>query len=1315
MGVIADCKNPSELALLARTRSGRGESEEKDSEEEEKEDCEEPYSFEWENNLAMHEDSLSIMSGSIDTALGKGLKIWITTDSGSMTQLVSKKFAQRMKLPTTKMKIDDRFCINGPGGGRDNVTEEVELSVKLKVKEEKVTDQTYEENEEEEETYTIKMNFGVCEDLPVPILWGGGQMRQHGLLDYHTQRVLSLKKPKGGRYVTQSTSWMGACADMETQGDARIKPALKHYLPSKDRMTNMVSGGRQTHNTQASLFPGKDNVVRIARHNARIDEGYNSITLVNATEIEEEFGGAITVIESVANGEAFIVVRNNRNQPIQLQPGKLKLQVSPAICLPSIHRESDLDFESSKQLMEDLGIKNKEQDELTEMEEVFRVNNVGATKELSDPSSFFSWNMNGLTQRVGKDELKERFYKQLEAASPDIVCLQEVKLRSMEGDPERIKENSEDEECWKQFYKPLKKEYKAYMSLAETRYGGQIVLVRRRFKEPTAYFNMEKKQGHIKGGRYINLEFDNLDVISLYAPFNGQGKPHQLERRQEWDKQLRKALAKNIKPEGSQLKPKFVVGDMNVTHTEMDISPHKYFWGKQGNQEVDEKDRGFGGSTTNERDRFTELMDCGGMVDTMQELRPGENKTKRYTWRGQGKFFGKGMRLDYGFVDWTISATEGVKTSSVLTDGHDRESFMGSDHIPILVELHPDWNKRRSNFIDYAADKCQNDIPIPDDEKEALQLMFRNTRATETIPKVRRVVAGHVKIADKANLHEDRPVEFPEDLWECVEPDQRGRVQERFSKFRTTEYLLECIDNVMNKLDIFETEEFYDPRWKGGTESMSEEKVMRAQAVANLDIYFFPDPEKVALAKDIVAEINTVDDRPFKCRSRKLSVVQQAFLQAKTNVMLRMKQLEHSNSHWCHGLVLVPYVERMNKFMAEHGDEAMGKMFLPEHELEVATFFRLCIDLRMLNSKTVPDRFPLPRIDDLLESIPRNCGRYSLSDITDAFFKCEVKEEDRHKTAFKTHDRQLQFAVLPQGFINSPSIFCRLIASTFEGMDRSKFSAYIDDVLNHTDDFEDHLETQQEMYNRLRNSQLTLKLSKTHLNYKVVKFLGHILTGEGRMPDPKSVEAILDWAEPTTTKEVRSFLGATLYYREYIYQYADMAMPLYELIRKGVIVEKEWDPVKHGDAVRKIKEALTSKPVLMQVDNTKPFRLKVDACRVGRGIGCILEQMNAQGKWQPVSYFSSSLSKEERQYSATELECKALHDCILHYAVYLKYIPHFEVFSDHNALRYMVHSDNATTNGRLMRYLLALQEFNFAIYYRRCLIEAAEKETRARS
>ena len=99
-------------------------------------------------------------------------------------------------------------------------------------------------------------------------------------------------------------------------------------------------------------------------------------------------------------------------------------------------------------------------------------------------------------------------------------------------------------------------------------------------------------------------------------------------------------------------------------------------------------------------------------------------------------------------------------------------------------------------------------------------------------------------------------------------------------------------------------------------------------------------------------------------------------------------------------------------------------------------------------------------------------------------------------------------------------------------MDRTKFSAYVDDLLNHADEFGDHFNIQQEIYSRLRTRSLTIKLTKTHLNYPSVKFLGHILCGDGRLPDPEAVEAIAAWKNPETAKEVRSFLGATLYYRE---------------------------------------------------------------------------------------------------------------------------------------------------------------------------------------
>jgi exodeoxyribonuclease III len=1297
-----------------------------------------------EDNLTYHEDSLSILRGETSTPLGENIPIWVTTDTGSMTQLIQSSFAKKLKLKRRAIPEGKTFHINSPGGGRDEIEEYVILPLRVKFKRESKPEEGYDKCENPVEELCIKMKFGIGESLPVPILWGGKQMRKYDLLDYHSSKTLSLKV-KGQRYITQSTSWLAATVEMRQELSGKVRKAYQPYLPSQERLSNMVMGGRETFNMPAILYPGKDNVVRVGRHNARVDEGYNEVLVNNLEEFALTYGSWVVPIECVTNGEAYIIVRNNADQPIRLNPGDLKLTIRSAVVFPHVvaprevkslpKREQTL-YAGNKSTM---GVHRHEdgrygeggppgkgeeadwdREEGIDVENMFR--NTTALQSLpkvrpaeedyfamaamaehggtvispvgQSPTKFITWNLNGLATRMKKGDLQERFYDQVGELRPDLISLQELKLPCEEGSPGVVKKGSEDAAHWEAFYAPLRDTYEAYLTLSSMRYGGQAVLVRRSVESPTVTYNMGEEPGHFASGRFMKLEFQDLIVRSVYAPFNGAGKEAHYQRRREWDSRLREEMAETG-PEG---KPRILLGDLNVAYKDSDLSDTPKFWKAQGDQSVAEGDRGFGGSTDNERERFGEIMDESGMADPFTV--PLDIDTRcQWTFRGQGKFLGKGMKLDYVMVDQATHLSGGVKSSEILCGVYSRDGFMGSDHAPLMCELHPRWHQKRSNLLAHYAAMA----PVREDEERMIvNAMFTNTAAVKTLPKVQ---PRRAKVTEKQSkgLAVLKPDAFPEHLWEYVDPVQRPLVDSRYARFKSREYLEECLETILTKLDIQPREEFHNPAWfvPWTGEPALQEHFLRAQALANPHVYFHPDPHEIAMAKDVVAEVVTTNEKPFKCRPRKLSPVQQAFLHAKTNIMLRMGQLEEANSEWCHGLVLVAYETRIQAFMEQHGGEAMSKMFEREHEAEVATFFRLCVDLRMLNARTVPDRFPLPRIDDLLESIPRACGRYSISDIADAFFKCELKKADRHKTAFRTHDRHLQFAVLPQGFINSPSVFCRLIARTFEGMQRERFSAYIDDVLNHSDDFQTHLETQQEMYNRLSDASLTLKLSKTHLNYERVKFLGHILTVDGRLPDPEAVEAIREWSDPTTTKEVRSFLGSTLYYREYIHGYSDMAMPLYDLIKKGVVVSAVWDDEIHGVACQRIKDALTSKPVLMQVDNTKPFRLKVDACRVGRGIGSILEQQNADGKWQPVSYYSCSLSKEERNYSATELECKALHDCILHYAVYLKYIPHFEVFSDHNALRYMVSSENATTNGRLMRYLLDLQEYNFAIYYRK--------------
>jgi hypothetical protein len=107
------------------------------------------------------------------------------------------------------------------------------------------------------------------------------------------------------------------------------------------------------------------------------------------------------------------------------------------------------------------------------------------------------------------------------------------------------------------------------------------------------------------------------------------------------------------------------------------------------------------------------------------------------------------------------------------------------------------------------------------------------------------IVAAHVKIEGEENLEEDMPEEFSRDMWEFMEPEQRCRVKSRFIQFRSKDYLEECIDKVLKFLDIYETGEIHKLKWmkdlypKRGGKGMLEEKLLQAQAVANLDIFFF--------------------------------------------------------------------------------------------------------------------------------------------------------------------------------------------------------------------------------------------------------------------------------------------------------------------------------------------------------------------------------------------------------------------------------------------------------------------------------------------
>jgi hypothetical protein len=245
---------------------------------------------------------------------------------------------------------------------------------------------------------------------------------------------------------------------------------------------------------------------------------------------------------------------------------------------------------------------------------------------------------------------------------------------------------------------------------------------------------------------------------------------------------------------------------------------------------------------------------------------------------------------------------------------------------------------------------------------------------------------------------------------------------------------------------------------------------------------------------------------------------------------------------------------------------------------------------------------------------------------------------------------------------------------------------------------------------------MVLKISKTHLNYRNMKILGHILSPDGRTVDPGLVKDIHNLQAPKTLQSLLGLIQAVA--REYIPNLSSIIIgPIQELTKKkkNALDKVNWDDEIHGKVFDQIKYLLTHAPVLLLLpdNNKKFFRVHVETARKGRGIGAVLlqERLSGSGHWQPVAYYSRALKYAERNYSATELECTGLHDLILHWAYYLQNGAKFDCIVDRYALVYMVtkkEEEGDDGHGRLARLCIDLQDFSFYVIHRqgKCHLDA---------
>lgn len=354
--------------------------------------------------------------------------------------------------------------------------------------------------------------------------------------------------------------------------------------------------------------------------------------------------------------------------------------------------------------------------------------------------------------------------------------------------------------------------------------------------------------------------------------------------------------------------------------------------------------------------------------------------------------------------------------------------------------------------------------------------------------------------------------------------------------------------------------------------------------------------------------------------------------------------------------------------------------------------YRLVSDLRRLNEKTLPDNFPLPNMNEMLDMLG-GANYFSTLDLTSGFYQMKLDENDIHKTGIVVQNMgSFQYKRLPFGLKNASASFQRLMSLVLAGLSPLSIGVYIDDIIIASETFEDHLARLEIVFDRLNQHNLRLKPKKCFLAQNEISFLGHRIKDGKILPDPKNIEAVLNFKVPNTKKQVRAFLGLTGFYRKFIQNFAKIAFPLTKLTKKDI--KFNWSQ-EADEAYRSLKQSLISGPCLQLPRFDKPFAIATDASSYA--LGCVLLQDDDNGFQHPIACASRKLSDSELNYSVFEKEALGIVFGVNHFRHYLLG-KKFTIYCDQKSLSYIFTLKNSSP--RIARWILALQEYHYDIIHK---------------
>ncbi|XP_063784361.1 uncharacterized protein LOC134933234 [Pseudophryne corroboree] len=441
-------------------------------------------------------------------------------------------------------------------------------------------------------------------------------------------------------------------------------------------------------------------------------------------------------------------------------------------------------------------------------------------------------------------------------------------------------------------------------------------------------------------------------------------------------------------------------------------------------------------------------------------------------------------------------------------------------------------------------------------------------------------------------------------------------------------------------------------------------------------------------ASGVEHHINLLDNTPFRERSRRLAPADFEDVREHLRNLLENNVIADSES---------PYASPIVVARKKSGE------------------IRLCIDYRTLNSRTVPDQYTVPKVDEALDCL-QGSQWFSVLDLRCGYYQIPMSPRDRAKTAFICPIGFFEFIKMPQGIKGAPATFQRTMEKTVGDMCYREVLVYLDDIIVFGKDLNEHNERLLKVLDRLQARGLKLSIEKCQFCRSSVKYLGHIVSRQGIATDPEKVSTVKNWPRPGNLKELRSFLGFCGYYRKFVPQYAALAKPLTDLTKgyppvkmrlpqnrldRERLYYKPQEPFRERwtvqcvEAFNNLKDSLTKSPVLAYVQPELPYEVHIDASF--DGLGGVLYQVHDQ-QLRPIAYISRGLSNSEKNYPVHKLEFLALKWAVSEKFHDYLYGVQFTVQTDNNPLTYIQSSAKLDATGH--RWLAALTNYDFTIKYR---------------